>query len=81
MSLHQDPIHLGPTPHVMTSVAKAALAVRRAHPSAHVGFGRDLHVRPRRVFAHPHVRSERYPVQFHVGPGCVHAQPTAWVRA
>jgi len=59
MDLHQDPICLGPTPHVMTPVAKAALAVRRAHPSAHVGYGRDPHVGPRCVPAHLHVGSGR----------------------
>jgi hypothetical protein len=39
MGLHQDPIPFGHAPHVVTHVAKAALVVRRAHPSAHVVLG------------------------------------------
>jgi hypothetical protein len=39
IGLRQDSICLGYAPHVVTHVAKAALVVRRAHPSAHVVLG------------------------------------------
>ena len=49
IGLRQDSICLGYAPHVVTHVAKAALVVRRAHPSAHVVLGLAC---PRRTGRH-----------------------------
>jgi hypothetical protein len=49
IGLRQDSICLGHAPHVVTHVAKAALAVRRAHLSAHVVLGLAC---PRRTGRH-----------------------------